>query len=229
MEDLKKFNEIFEDIKDTQHASVINELIQKINNLIQNEQENFISLCYWFRQLKRHFKTYHSSTYKYGAYENKNGRWYYERIIIDFGLSEKTVNKMISIANRFLEEKLDVEPKLRSAFLGYNRSKLFELLVLSDTQIDVAINTKRITPNMSVKQIREYVKSIKGGVNKDNVVLEEDDLQQSLDEQEAELPSAFDPQHEYDFEFYKSKTKGDLIGYCIDLQRTVQKLLRKKK
>ena len=226
MEDLKQFNEIFESIENKQDTTELMQILQKINELIKKDQENFVELCYYFKLLKQHFTDYDKKhLMNYSGYENKNGRWYYERIIQDYGLSEKTVNKMIQIANRFIDKKLGAEPKIRSAFLGYNKSKLVELLALSDKQIEIAINSKRITPNLSFRQIREYVKSLKGGEKEENKVLEES----TNEDNSEELEKAFDPKKEYNAEYYNSKSKSVLVSFCIDLQDTVQSLLKRKK
>ena len=54
-------------------------------------------------------------------------------------------------------------------------SKLFELLVLSDSQLEKDIANGILNCNMTFKQIREYIKSVKGGPKKDNKVLEEEE------------------------------------------------------
>lgn len=173
MEDLTLFNEGFETIENKQDATEIMVLLRKINDLINKDQENFIELCYYFKLLKEHFDNIETHVRLYCGYKNKNGRWYYERIIQDFGLEERTVNKMIQIVNRFAEQKVAGDPKIRSVFLGYSKSKLFELLALSDTQIERGMQEQKLHPNMTKLQIREYVKAIKGGANTENKVLED--------------------------------------------------------
>ena len=175
MENLTLFNEVFETVENKQDATEIMVLLRKINDLINKDQENFIELCYYFKLLKEHFDNIETRRrcMWYNGYDNKNGRWYYERIIQDFGLEERTVNKMIQIVNRFAEQKVAGDPKIRSVFLGYSKSKLFELLVLSDTQIERAMQEGKLRPNMTKLQIREYVKAIKGGANTENKVLED--------------------------------------------------------
>lgn len=188
-----------------------------IRIIFRNTNRNNAELCYRLNELKE----------EYGTLHKVNGHFieFYEYCERAFGFSKRTVCNYIQVFNKFICAAGGTA-RFKSEFEDFNISKLCELLVVSDAQLIRDLKNKNLSASMSKQQIREYVKKLKGGTNAENKVLEE---QQSLDEQEAELPSAFDPQHEYDFEFYKSKTKGDLIGYCIDLQRTVQKLLRKKK
>lgn len=222
MEDLKNFNEIFESIKDKQDATEIMVILRKINDLINKEQENFVSLCWWFKKLKEHFTNPESlkKTYFHG-YENKSGRWYYERIIADFGLEDRTVNRMIQIANRFIEIKDDVVPKIRPAFLGYNKSKLFDLLFLSDAQIEYAMANKYITPDMSVFSIRNYIKSLKGTAKAEKV-LEETTFN------EEDIPMAFDPNTHYEFSYFDNKSKNQLVNICCEYQKAYFKLKERK-
>lgn len=227
MENLTLFNEVFETIENKQDATEIMVILRKINDLINKDQENFIELCYYFKLLKKHFDNIETRVrcMYYNGYENKNGRWYYERIIHDFGLEENTVNRMIQIVNRFTEQKSDVGLKIRSVFLGYSKSKLFELLALSDTQIERGMQEQKLRPEMSVKSIREYVKTIKGGAKMENKVLE--DTNNSYNEDD--IPMTFDPKEEYDFEYFNRKTKNELVTICVSYQDYLKKLKSKKK
>ena len=227
MENLTLFNEVFETIENKQDATEIMVILRKINDLINKDQENFIELCYYFKLLKKHFDNIETRVrcMYYNGYENKNGRWYYEIIIHDFGLEENTVNRMIQIVNRFTEQKSDVGLKIRSVFLGYSKSKLFELLALSDTQIECGMQEQKLRPEMTVKAIREYVKTIKGGAKMENKVLE--DTNNSYNEDD--IPMTFDPKEEYDFEYFNRKTKNELVTICVSYQDYLKKLKSKKK
>lgn len=232
MEDLTLFNEVFETVENKQDATEIMVILRKINDLINKDQENFIELCYYFKLLKEHFDNIETRRrcMWYNGYDNKNGRWYYERIIQDFGLEENTVNRMIQIVNRFTEQKSDVGLKIRSVFLGYSKSKLFELLALSDTQIERGMQEEKLRPEMTVKAIREYAKTVKGGANTENKVLEDT----SNDDYEAKAEEITDcglylklNKESFDYvknvvDKYKSKYKdanvflNALIKYAID-------------
>lgn len=143
-----------------------------------------------------------------------------------FGLGRKYIDKCLRICYRFITWS-DVAPEYTVPILNdLTLSKIMELLTLSADQINFAVKEGYIKSYSTVKELRDYVKSLKGGEKEENKVLEEP---RTLDEQEAELDQAFDPKEEYDYSYYKSKSKADLIGYCIDLQRLVQKLLKKNK
>lgn len=222
MENIKSFNEKFDIIENKQDPTEFNTIIQNINKCIDNDTDNFIELCYWFAKLKEHFsRPYANPHMYYGGYENKSGRYYYERIIKDYGLDEKTVNRMVNVALRFvvvLDSKTIVLDRL---VYGFNRSKLFELLPMSNEQIKFAIDNKRISCDSTCKTIREYIKSLKGTTKSDNKVLEEP---QSIDEQLNEVEDVYNPKRHYDFEYFEKKTKTQLLNIVWDLQKEYEKI-----
>lgn len=222
MIDIKNFTEEFENIPNKQDATEIMTLLRKINELISKDQENFIELCYYFKKLKEHFESFdkRQKFMYYNAYENKNGRWYYEKIIKEFGLSISTINKMIQVVNRFTEPERDVALKIRSVFSGYNKTKLFELLRLSDAQIQKAMEAEKITKDSSVLEIRQYIKSVKNGENTEKDLDEDYDLN--------DIPLAFNPNTHYEFNYFDSKTKNQLVNICVEYQKAYFKLKDKK-
>ena len=234
MEDFKTY-EILPEFKEECYGKKCNvEKLKKItadiNFCFIDEQKNFCQLCYNLNELRNLF---YSDECYYHAFETKDKRYPFEAYVNEFfGLDLRYVEKCIAIYKKFMflqvvGDVADLNVRFVDCFQNFNKSKLFELLPVAIEQLKNDIRIGVLSSEMSARQIREYVKNLKGGKKKENVVLE--DADKTLDEQEAELPSAFDPQHEYDFDFYKSKTKGDLVGYCVDFQRLVQKLLKKKK
>ena len=221
MDDIRVFTEVYESVEDKQDVEEFNQIIGNLNKCIENDQSNFIELCYWFKRLKDYFTNpYANPKLYYGAVENKNGRWFYDDIIKAYGVEERTVNRMINIVNRFCtieEKKDDVVPKIKPAFLGYTKSKLFELLPLSNSQIETAISNQRITSKSTVKAIRDYVKSLKTTDNKDNLVLE--DHKAKLDEEEKSILDTYTPKKFYDYSYFESLSKDDLLRVIIALQR----------
>lgn len=173
----------------TPGANKVNELIEKLNQCFLAEQKNFVLICYYLNCLKVSFDSYDNSYYK-RYFDNKLNFVFYETVLNSFGLPEKEVNRYLNIYSRFVElETLetDVVPKLKSAFFGYSKSKLLELLPLSDSQIEKAFNDQRITVDSTCKDIRNYVKSLKASNSKADKVLEEPE------EKPTELPDLDKP------------------------------------
>ena len=68
---------------------------------------------------------------------------------------------------------------------------------------------------MTVKQIRDYIKSLKNGTNEEI--------------NEEEIPEAYDPTKKYDFSYFETKTKSQLLNIVWELQKAYQKLKEKRK
>ena len=221
MDNIRVFKEVFES-NENQDVEEFNQIIKNLNKCIENDQSNFIELCYWFKRLKAHFTGgYANPKLYFGAVQNKNGRWFFDTIVKNYGLDDSIVDKMIRVVEKFCvinTNKLDVECKIKPAFLGYTKSKLFELLPLSDTQIEVAMKNERITIKSTVKEIRDYVKSLKTSDKKENKVLE-DVHKESLDKQEAEIQESYSPKKWYKIEYFRAKNKEELIDIIRALQR----------
>ena len=147
-------------------------LIKKLNECFINEQQNFCYICYYLSELKKKFDSYDLSYFK--RYFDSVGNFvFYETVTNSFGLNEKQVQRYIQIYKRFIVLTDDIVPKLKDDFLGFSKSKLIELLALSDEEIQKVLKLKKITVNSTCKQIRDYVKSVKGGPNNENKVLED--------------------------------------------------------
>ena len=104
-----------------------------------------------------------------------------------FGFSVDYIEKVTRIINKFLILKPfgDVaEKNIRAVYYvleelnSYTISKLKELLPLSIEQIKKAFDKKDLTYKSTVKEIREYVKSIKG-TSKEKVIEENDNEEES--------------------------------------------------
>lgn len=147
----------------------VQDLIDKLNQCFKNEQDNFCYICYYLSELKKRFDNCGKSYY--GRYfDSTKNSVFYETVCKGFGLELKTAERYINIYQKFMFLD-DVVPKLEEAFFGFSSSKLVELLSVSDNQLKSDINSGKLSCDMTVKQIREYVKSLKG--KSANKVIEE--------------------------------------------------------
>ena len=183
------------------------DLIAKLNECFKNEQQNFCYICYYLNELKKRFDSFDLSYYH--RYFDKTSKFvFYETVLKAFGLEEKQVQRYIKVYFKFMILTDDVVPKLKDAFFGYSKSKLIELLPLSDSQIEKAFNDKRITVDSTVKDIRNYVKSLNGGSKKDNKVLEE-----SGEEIEVSDCGQYIKFSSENFDYIKKVIKGKKYNY----------------
>jgi len=91
-------------------------------------------------------------------------------------------------------------------------------LVLSKETIVSVVTQGFIKPTMTVKQIRDYIKIIKSGNVSSEKVIENFEID------EEEIPPAYNPNNEYEFAYFETKTKNQLLNIVWELQKAYQKL-----
>lgn len=96
------------------------------------------------------------------------------------GLSASTISKLYTTYERFVIESFDVEKSTKKTFSwlvpefnDMSLTKIFELLSISYNQLNKDFEKGTISPNMTVKQLRDYVKAFKDGNALAEKVLEE--------------------------------------------------------
>ena len=214
MENFKVCEIIFDD----EELKVI---VTSLNTIFRHEQEEFVHLCYYFSRLKDYFKSKGKYYLVSGHIKKDNTiKCTYLDIIKQFGYEEKTVNKFVQCVDKFFEKKLAGAPEMERAFLPFTRAKLFELLPLSKETIIQNIESGALKPDMTKKEIREFVKYIKGKEKKDNNVAEEL-------EDEEDIPETFDEKKEYTFEYFTKLSKQQLIDISWRLYQLSKKSNKK--
>ena len=210
-------------------------LTNEINDCFSNEQNNFVKLCYLLSELKNLF--YSNKSYIHG-FHTKDKRYTFKRYCLEvIGLTENYVNRCIKCYEKFMfiEKSCGaaqfVIVSIKNKFVNFSKTKLFELLSVSNDQLDKDITSGVLHSDMSVREIREYVKSLKGK-KKNNKVLEDNTEEEKLDE----LESSFDIQKEYTFDYFKECSKNQLIDIAFkcyqkykELQKSGVKVTKTKK
>lgn len=214
MEDFKISCKVeFDDIE-------LNALIVNLKSFYKKQQHCFAGICLTIYKIHSYFKE---------RYVKAKDNLYYScnSLLEKFGFDKKAVSRYKQSYERFCQGSEYSNIALKDYFNGYTSSKLFELLPLSYSSLEELINKGIINSEMTVKQIRKIVKQI---INGDDAVLVADVPVEEREEiNEEEIPMAFDPLKKYDFEYYKAKTKNQILNMVWELQNTVQKLLNKKK
>ena len=207
MEDFVVCNIDFEDER-------LHTLIIDLRKCFVESQNNFAKIC---------DTIYHIWSYCKGNYWQTKDNEYYNsyKLLEKFGFNKQAVSRYKQCYEKFIHIP---SCTVDAPFLGFSPSKLFELLSLSKETVLELIDKKLIVPEMTVKQIREFIKNIKNDSDKTKVIEDK-----TLDEQESELEYAFNPKQEYDVDYYNGKSKKELVSMCIQLQREIQSLLKSKK
>ena len=174
----------------------LTELIQKLKSAYYNRQNSFAELCTAVAKIY-----YYCKENSYKAKDNE----YYDatKLLGKFGFQPRQFQRLVQCYEKFVMNELkndDIVANLRPVFFPFSSSKLFELVSVSNEQLIQDIENKLITPDMTVKQIRQYVKKIKGEENEKNKVLEDASTYEEDDVEDLEF---YNHNNHYDIEFFE--------------------------
>lgn len=187
-------------------------LVEKLRDVFGNSQDNFCDLC----EAIYNIWSYCKSNY----WKAKDNEYYNSyKLLAKFGFDKKAVSRYKQCYERFVHKE---QGGLHSLYEDFTPSKLFELLVLSQDTANNAIVNGLIKPTMTVKEIREYIKTLKDGTDKAEIVVEDTTIN------EEEIPMAYDPKQKYEFSYFETKTKNQLLNIVWQLQDAYQKLKTNK-
>ena len=157
----------------------------------------------------------------------------FDEIMKGFGFDSSQSSRLLSCYKKYCcLSGNDIEKATCSiihVYEKFSKSKLIELLPVDDEQLELDIKNKVVRPDMSVQTIREYVKNYKAQQKqKENLFKEkEEKVEEEIDE--SEIPMAYDPTKYYEFSYFESKTKSQLLNMIWDLQKEYKKLKEKNK
>lgn len=219
---MDNFNKCYIEFEDI----TLNNLLINLRNCFSNNQDNFAHTCKTIYKIWKYCK---------GNYLKANDNEYYNsyKLLDRFGFDKKAVNRYKNCYEKFIYDyendsiflsgiELCQKVCVKYEFEKFSSSKLFELLSLSDDTINDLVNKKLIRPDMTVKQIREFIKALKDGSDKAEKVIED-----TTEINEEEIPLAYDPKQEYDYSYFETKTKNQLLNIVWELQKAYQKLKSK--
>lgn len=193
-------------------------LIRDLKQCFIKHQNAFIETCVTIHKIWVYCKN--------NYWKAKNNEYYNSyKLLAKFGFDKNAVSRYKQCFERFIVGDVGHYTLFPSLY-GFTSSKLFELLVLSRETIFNAVDSKLITPEMSVKQIREVIKTIKNGTDNAEKVVEDN---AKIEINEEEIPMAYDPKQEYEYSYFESKTKNQLLNIVWELQKAYQKLKGEKK
>lgn len=207
MEEFIKSNLEFEDKE-------LSLLIEDLKQCFDKHQNSFIETCVTIHKIWSYCK---------GNYYKAKDNEYYNsyKLLAKFGFDKKAVSRYKQCFEKFIVGDAG-HYTLFPCLYGFTSSKLFELLTLSDETIFNAIDNKLLKPDMTVKQIREFIKTLKDGTDKAEKVVEDTTVIN-----EEDIPLAYDPKQEYEYSYFESKTKNQLLNIVWELQKAYQKLKSK--
>lgn len=209
----------------------LNGYLTKLSNIYTKEQNNFAELCYYVYKVHELFYGAKREKLYYGRFLTKGRDFvFFETIMKNFGIDETQSSRLISCYERYVAKETE-KPILLAEFFSFSKSKLFDLITVPVEQLKIDIQNKVLRPEMSVLQIREYVKNYKAQQKQNKKLQEKEDAPESYDEpfNEAEIEMAYDPKKHYEFQYFESKSKSQLLNIIMQLQNEYEKLKMEKK
>lgn len=204
------------------------ELFNKLNNCFKKDNENFAELCFVVYQLEKLFDSY---TYKRVYFERSenfntsiNDGYSLHDIMQGFGLEDTQVSRILSCFKKFITIIEDIA-YIKQPFEKFSKSKLFELLLVDNKQLELDIQNKVLRPDMSVSSIRKYVKNYKA---LQNIFSASKQQEQKEEINENDIPMVYNPKQHYEFSYFEDKTKAQLLNIVWDLQKEYERLKEKK-
>lgn len=201
----------------------LNEIIKRIEQTFHKGQQNFVELVVGMHDLKERFTNdyFNQSATKQWSYKATDKQLYtFTYLVSKLGFSERQVNRLLQCYDKFLVGSAGVGLKLLPAFSGYTPSKLFELLPVSKETLLQAVERQLIKPSMTVKELRDWVKSLQSNNKGSSKVVETNfDEQEEIDE--SEIPMAFDIHKKYEFEYFRKMTKNQLLNIVWKQQKAL--------
>lgn len=195
----------------------LNYFVNSLRTCFICNQRDFCHLCFVIYRIWDYCKN--------NYWKAKNNEYYNSyKLLEKFGFDKKAVSRYKSCYVRFMYPP-DVQGyacSLMEIFKGFSPSKLFELLSLSQEAVEEAVANQLIKPTMTIKQIREYIKTLKEGSDKAEKVIEDTTIN------EDDIPMAYDPKQEYEYTYFETKTKNQLLNIVWELQKAYQKLKSNK-
>ena len=187
-------------------------LVERLRENFNNSQLNFAKTCECIYNIWKYCK---------GNYYKAKDNEYYNsyKLLAKFGFDKKAVNRYKNCYERYVHPQ---SSSLYPIYEDFTSSKLFELLVLSEDTAKNSIINGLVLPTMTVKQIREYIKTLKDGSDKAEKVIEDTTIN------EDDIPMAYDPKQEYEYSYFENKTKNQLLNIVWELQKAYQKLKSNK-
>ena len=191
----------------------LNTIVEKLKSCFDKIQNNFSQTCYCIYSICNWFDEHPQPK------EVLTERYYnkYE-LLAGFGFDKSAISRMCNCFEKFMIVKNN-ECILATEYKDFTNSRLYEMLPLEKVDVVNLVCTRVIKPEMSVKQIRKVVKSY---LNKDNEKTE-------TEFDEEEIPDIYDPKQTYDFDYFNSMTKNELVNMIMMLQEEYQKMKKEKR
>ncbi len=232
MENFKKFTDFDFNIENNCWVNPIGlkqlkKYIKAINKCFDKEQNNFIDLVYYIYELNGLFTDYDQIAFG-RVYTKSNKEYTFDDIMQGFGFDRTQVFRFLKTYDKFMVIGNN-KPELVSYIRDFSKSKIFELLTVDEKQLEKDISNGVLRSDMSVKQIREYVKNYKALETQNKKLSEEPKVQEEVEKPiEEDIPPAYNPKQHYDFSYFEKQSKAQLLNIVWELQKEYERIVKLK-
>ena len=209
-----KFSNNFEFVHSDELQSIYTNMKRSINKYHNAKHE----ICFYLYQLKELFDKFEPCiriSCNYGRTGGLSGLYSFESFCETFfNFDRSTIQRYIRVYEKFLN---NVYPQSIQAVLKeFDISKLVELLSLDKNVVRDAITSGKLKSNMSVKDIRQFVKDI--------CATSHTIVEKTIDIDEELIPDAYDPTIRYPKDYFIKLTTAQLQNCIFTLQDYCEKL-----
>lgn len=209
----------------------LNFLIERLNNCFKKENENFAEICFLVKQI--HDLFLHNELCRVYLKNDKTISYGFDTIMIGFGINKSESSRLIKCFEKYCflsssditKAKCDVIEE----FKGFSKSKLFELLCVDNQTLFTDLKNKVIRFDMTVQQLRKYVKNYQALLKVKTKDLSTRLAEQLKEIEQENIPKAYNPSKHYEFNYFESKTKAQLLNIVWELQKECEKLRKELK
>ena len=201
---------------------MFNDVLRSFKRNYETSSINFAKECYAHYRLYKLFEDYKK---KYGLYyidgwiNREHYSYTYNDILKAFNIKKRTAERLVQCFNKFVDKRVDVDAKIIDVFFPFSKSKLVEMLPLSEEILINQIQSGNIKPSMTAREIREIIKEL-SGKSKTNKVIEDLDTEEY---NEDETYSFDINKLDYDFSYFENQTKDSLLNIVVQLYAYRQK------
>lgn len=195
----------------------LNFYIKNLKSCFNANNKNFVQLCFVITKIY--------NICKEDFFKAKDNEYYNASLLLGkFGFDKKAISRYKNCFARFCKGDLLSNVSIIEDFKYFSPSKLFELLPLDEKLLSYVIENNIVNQDMTVKEIRQLVKS-QMGLASTEVINKLENSSEIINEEE--IPMVYDPEKKYDYEYFKSKSKNQLLNIVWDLQKKYQLLKNK--
>jgi len=215
----------------TDEIKNLEKLVNKLNSIFKKDNQNFADLCICIYNIKKIFDKYYSAW----VYDKNKNMLNFDSIMDGFGIDKTQSSRILTCCKKFVyfNSSDEVAGGIIDIYIPFSKSKLFELIPVPDEQLEKDIRNKVLRADMSVKSIRDYVNNYKAMEKANQRLKDGEEISPREDKpaeiNEEEIPMAFDPKNYYEFNYFETKTKSQLLNIVWDLQKECQKLRKELK